>query len=93
MKRDPRIDPIPGDVLEKKYQGRLFEARGYMEREVDEVYDDCVTQSCPRNRRVVYVGPDVCSPDISINAWRKWAKGAKVTKQAPAEPEAPGASA
>ena len=39
VERDPRINPQAGDVLQKKYQGRLFEARGYIEREVDEVYE------------------------------------------------------
>ncbi len=77
-KRDPRRDPKPGDRLEKKYQGQYFESCGYNEREVDEVYDDCVTQPCPKNRRVVYVGDNVCSPDISIRSWRAWAKNAKV---------------
>jgi hypothetical protein len=65
--RDPRINPMPGDVLRKKYQGRPFEARSYVEREVDEV----------DARTVTYVGPDVCAPVISRRAWRKWAATAE----------------
>lgn len=70
--RDPRIDPKPGDILIK----------GPKEREVDYVYDDCVTQPCPRNRRVVYVGQDICSRNISIRSWRKWAAGTKIERLA-----------
>lgn len=78
--RDPRIDPRPGDVLRKKYQGRLFEARSYIERQVDEVYDAPVAGSARRKRnwRVVYVGDNVCAPEISIHSWRKWAREAEV---------------
>jgi hypothetical protein len=75
--RDPRVDPKPGDVLEKKYKGQ---SRGSNERTVDEVYDDCVTQPCPRNRRVVYTGDNVCAPDIGIRSWRRWAAGATVIR-------------
>lgn len=25
-KRDPRINPVPGDVLQRKYQGQYFES-------------------------------------------------------------------
>jgi hypothetical protein len=70
--RNPRIDPMPGDVLRKKYQGRLFECRAYNEREVFDV----------DGGRVTYVGENVCSPDISLASWRKWAKGTTITKQA-----------
>ncbi len=73
MQRDPRVDPRVGDVLRKKYQGRLFEARGYIEREVSEVDDP----------DVCYVGPDVCEPRVSIRSWRRWAKNAKVIHAAP----------
>ncbi len=66
--RDPRVDPRPGDVLEKKYQGQYFESRGYIERQVFEV----------DGKRVTYVGPDVCSPTITLKSWRQWARKSKV---------------
>lgn len=72
--RDPRVNPRPGDVLRKKYQGQYFESRGYNERQVDEVYDG----ADGTGRRVIYVGSNVCTPEISIASWRKWAKTAKV---------------
>ncbi len=68
QERDPRVDPVAGDVLSRKYQGQYFESRGYSEREVDEVEDGYV----------VYVGPDVCSPRIKLASWRKWAAIATV---------------
>lgn len=68
MKRDPRVDPQPGDWLRKKYKGQYFESRGYNERSVFEV----------EGGRVVYAGPNVCTPEISIAAWRRWAKDATV---------------
>ena len=77
--RDPRVDPRPGDVLSKKYQGRLLEVRERIEREVDEVFD-----TRTGNRRVVYFGDHGCSPDISINSWRKWAATARIVKVADA---------
>lgn len=66
--RDPRVDPMPGDVLSKKYRGRYFESRGYNERTVDEV----------GGGRVIYVGDNVCAPEITLKSWRKWATTAKV---------------
>ena len=69
MTRDPRVDPRPGDVLSKR-DGR--------DREVDEVYDDCVMQPCPRNRRVVYTGDWCCYPEVDIRTWRRWAATAEV---------------
>ena len=75
--RDPRTDPKPGDVLQKKYQGQYFESRGYMERQVDEIYsraDDKLV--------VVYVGPNVCVPEVLLSSWRKWAKTAEVIHRA-----------
>jgi hypothetical protein len=60
--RDPRVDPIEGDVLRK----------GAIEREVDEIY------LRGTSRRVVYVGTHCCAPDVGIGSWRKWAKSATV---------------
>ncbi len=71
MSRDPRRDPRPGDVLRKKFQGQYFESRGYREREVFDV----------DNGKVTYVGVDVCTPTISISAWRRWAVNATVVEQ------------
>lgn len=79
--RDPRVDPLPGDALRKKYQGQYFESRGYIEREVDEVY--AIPGQMPRSKymRVVYVGDSVCAPEVTLASWRRWAKGSEVTKR------------
>lgn len=75
IERDPRVDPRPGDVLRKKYMGQYFESRAYNERTVDEVYQ------CEGGTMVVYVGPNVCTPEIKLSSWRKWAKDAKILKR------------
>lgn len=67
-KRDPRVDPKAGDILQKKYQGQYFESRSTYARQVDEVDDGKVT----------YVGENVCAPTMSLKSWRRWAKNAEV---------------
>lgn len=66
VERDPRIDPIAGDVLQKE-----FRAHGYRNREVDEVTP----------KTVIYVGEDTCAPEISLRSWRKWAVNADIIKR------------
>lgn len=78
--RDPRINPRAGDVLRKKYAGRLFECRGYIEREVDEVYAIPGKPSRCQHMRVIYVGDSVCTPEVTLPSWRKWARNAQVIK-------------
>ncbi len=70
--RDPRKDPRPGDVLQKKFQGQYFESRGYYSREVFDI----------DGAKVTYVGVNVCAPTITLNAWRRWAKNADIVQQA-----------
>ena len=65
--RDPRVTPVAGDVLSKPIR-----EHAWRQRQVDEV--------TPVG--VVYVGDDVCSPEITIRAWRRWAAGATVIKRA-----------
>lgn len=72
--RDPRKDPRIGDVLRKKYQGQYFESRGYNEREVFDVLETS------DGTKVVYVAPGVCTPEVRLSSWRKWAKRATVIK-------------
>lgn len=78
--RDPRKDPQPGDVLEKKYQGRFFESRGYIEREVNHVFRNPVEGTF-----VTYIDTNICAPAVLLSTWRRWAKNAKVVKLAGVE--------
>jgi hypothetical protein len=73
MSRDPRVDPKPGDVLRKKYQGQYFESRAYRDRQVSEVDSGIVR----------YVGDWCCEPAMKLASWRRWAKDATVVSVAP----------
>ena len=71
--RDPRVDPMPGDVLTKNGK----------EREVDEVYTvkrEGIARNAMKYLRVIYVGAEACSPEITLRAWRKWAANAEVVQ-------------
>ncbi len=81
--RDPRINPLPGDVLRKKYQGQYFESRGYITREVAGIGEHCVS----------FFGRfENASEVVTFSAWRKWAKDATVERSA-VEPSTAGRSA
>lgn len=72
--RDPRRDPIAEDVL----------SRDGKEREVDEVYSvqrEGIGRNSMKYLRVVYVGTGVCSPEMTLRSWRKWAATAQIIKR------------
>jgi hypothetical protein len=72
--RDPRIDPRPGDVLEKKYQGQYFESRGYHQRRVVRIAG-----------RLEYSQAGWMEGSTRLcdfSTWRRWAKNAEVIHHA-----------
>ena len=73
--RDPKIDPKPGDILRKKFQGALFESRSYYEREVTHRTE----------KSVGYLGTNRGS-HTSLRNWRSWAKSAEVVISSAVEP-------
>lgn len=75
IKAEALREPRAGDVWKRKYQGQYFESRAYSEREIDEVYEGA------QGTRIVYVGPDVCSVDIAVQSFRRWARAAELVQR------------
>ncbi len=67
--RDPRVDPQPGDVLQKFTARHGGESRSYIERSVTQRWNT------PGYEDRIFFGVE---GSVLLPVWRKWAKGAKV---------------